>query len=96
MLIRALRPLQGLEEMRTRRGLDAERSLCAGPGRLCQALGVTGDHDALPLDEPPFELHARETVPEIATGRRIGITRAAELPWRYMLAGSPYVSRPLR
>ena len=96
VLIRALRPLQGLEEMRVRRGLDAERSLCSGPGRLCQALGVTGDHDALPLDEPPFELHARETVPEIATGRRIGITRAAELPWRYVLAGSPYVSRPLR
>jgi DNA-3-methyladenine glycosylase len=95
VLIRALRPLEGLDAMRTRRGLDAERALCSGPGRLCQALGVTGDHDALALDEPPFELRAREAAPEIATGPRIGITRAADLPWRYALAGSRYLSRPL-
>ncbi|HET8893173.1 MAG TPA: DNA-3-methyladenine glycosylase [Gaiellaceae bacterium] len=96
VLIRALRPLQGIDAMRERRGLDPERALCSGPGRLCQALAVTGDHDGLPLDEPPFELHARTAVPEIATGRRIGITRAAELPWRYVLAGSRYASRPVR
>ena len=96
VLIRALRPLQGLDAMRERRGLDPERALCSGPGRLCQALEVTGDHDGLPLDEPPFELHAREAVPAIVTGRRIGITRAAELPWRYVLAGSRYASRPVR
>ena len=82
--------------MRERRGVDSERALCSGPGRLCQALAVTGDHDGLPLDEQPFELRARETLPEIVTGPRIGITRAAELPWRYVLAGSRYASRPVR
>jgi DNA-3-methyladenine glycosylase len=95
VLIRALQPLVGLDAMRARRGVEAERSLCSGPGRLCQALGVTRDHDGLPLDAPPFELHAREGVPEIATAPRIGITRATELKWRYALAGSRYLSRPL-
>ena len=96
VLIRALRPLRGLDEMRARRGLDDERALCSGPGRLCQALAVSGEHNELALDDPPFELLARESSPEIATGPRIGITRAAELPWRYALAGSPYLSRPMR
>jgi DNA-3-methyladenine glycosylase len=95
VLIRALQPTVGLETMRARRGVEAERSLCSGPGRLCQALGVTHDHDGLALDAPPFELYAREGVPKIATGPRIGITRATELPWRYALAGSRYLSRPL-
>jgi len=95
-LIRALEPEHGLETMRERRGVAPARALCSGPGKLCQALGVTGDHDGLPLDEPPFELLARETTPEIVTGPRIGITRAAELTWRYGLRGSPYLSRPLR
>ncbi|HLY94267.1 MAG TPA: DNA-3-methyladenine glycosylase [Gaiellaceae bacterium] len=95
VLIRALRPLHGVDVMGERRGLDVERALCSGPGRLCQALAITGDHDGLPLDEPPFELLARASVPEIATGPRIGITRAAELPWRYAVAGSRYLSRPL-
>lgn len=95
VLIRALQPLRGLDEMRARRGLEAERALCSGPGRLCQALALTGEHNGLPLDEPPFELLARESLPEIATGPRIGITRAAEQPWRYVLAGSRYVSRRL-
>jgi DNA-3-methyladenine glycosylase len=93
VLLRALEPAQGLEEMRARRGLDRPRLLCSGPGRLCQALGVTGDHDGLALDRPPFELLARADEPEIVSGPRIGITRAAELPWRYGLAGSPYLSR---
>jgi DNA-3-methyladenine glycosylase len=95
VLIRALQPTAGLDAMRARRGVEAERSLCSGPGRLCQALGVTGDHDGLALDAPPFELHAREGVPEIATAPRIGITRGTELPWRYALVGSRYLSRPL-
>lgn len=95
VLIRALQPVAGLDAMRARRGVEAERSLCSGPGRLCQALGVTRDHDGLALDVPPFELHAREGAPEVVTGPRIGITRATELPWRYALAGSRYVSRPL-
>ena len=94
VLIRALEPLHGVERMAERRGLDHPRLLAAGPGRLCQALGVTRDHDGLALDEPPFELLARESEPEIVRAPRIGITKAAERPWRYLLAGSPYVSRP--
>jgi DNA-3-methyladenine glycosylase len=96
VLVRALEPTHGLDAMRARRGLEAERMLCSGPGKLCQALGVTREHDGLPLDEPPFELLARDGTPEVATGPRIGITAAAELSWRYGLAGSPYLSRPLR
>lgn len=93
VLIRALEPAAGLDAMRARRGRDDVRALCSGPGKLCQALGVTRDHDGLPLDRPPFALHAREAVPEIVTGPRIGITKAAELTWRYGLAGSPFLSR---
>ena len=93
VLIRALAPSAGLEEMRARRGLDDPRRLCSGPGRLCQALAVTRAHDGLALDEPPFEVRPRRAAPELAIGRRVGITKAAEAPWRYGLAGSPYVSR---
>jgi DNA-3-methyladenine glycosylase len=96
VLIRALEPTQGLEEMRRRRGLEDERLLCAGPGRLCQALAITREHDGLPLDRPPFRLEPRTEPPEIARGPRIGITLAADLPWRYGLAGSRFLSRPLR
>ncbi len=95
-LIRALEPLHGLDAMRDRRGLEDPRLLCSGPGRLCQALGVTGDHDGLALDERPFELHAREHEPEIVAGPRIGITKAVEQPWRYGFSGSPFLSRTLR
>jgi DNA-3-methyladenine glycosylase len=95
-LIRALEPTHGLDVMRERRGVDDVRGLCSGPGKLCQALGITRAHDGLPLDEPPFELRAREAVPEIVTGPRIGITRATELSWRYAEKGSRFVSRPLR
>jgi DNA-3-methyladenine glycosylase len=95
-LVRALQPTHGLDAMRERRGVDAERALCSGPGKLCQALAITGEHDGCALDVPPFELHAREEEPAIAVGPRIGITRAAELPWRYALAGSRFLSRPLR
>ena len=93
VLLRALEPARGIETMRMRRGVDGVRALCSGPGKLCQALGVTGAHDGLPLDEPPFELYGRGTVPEIATGPRVGITKATELSWRYGLAGSPFLSR---
>ena len=96
VLVRALEPSHGLEAMRARRGLEQDRLLCAGPGRVCQALGITRDHDGLPLDRPPFTLHARAREAEVVTGPRIGITRAAELPWRYALAGSRFLSRPLR
>lgn len=94
VLIRALAPTTGLDRMRVRRGVEAEKLLCSGPGKLCQALGITRAHDGLPLDRPPFALLARSAVPGIAVGKRIGITKAAEQPWRYGLAGSPHLSRP--
>jgi DNA-3-methyladenine glycosylase len=96
VLIRALEPTQGLDEMRARRGFDDPRLLCSGPGRLCQALGVTREHDGLPVDEPPFELRPRQEEPDIVTGPRIGITQAADRPWRYALAGSRFLSRATR
>lgn len=92
-LVRALEPTHGLERMRERRGLEDERLLCAGPGRLCQALGITAAHDGLALDIPPFALLAAEEPAAVARGPRVGITRAADLPWRYGLAGSRFVSR---
>jgi DNA-3-methyladenine glycosylase len=96
VLIRALEPDYGVDEMCARRNLDERRLLCSGPGRLCQALAVTGEHDGLTLDRAPFELRARDGEPEIVTGPRVGITQAADLPWRYGLAGSPYLSRAFR
>ena len=96
VLIRALEPTHGVEVMRARRGLDDPRLLCAGPGRLCQALGVTREHDGLRLDEAPFELRPSETRPAVATGPRIGISAAADRPWRYVVAGSRFLSRPLQ
>jgi DNA-3-methyladenine glycosylase len=95
VLIRALEPRHGLDLMRRRRGLEDERLLCAGPGRLCQALGVTREHDGLPLDRAPFELHPAAAAAEVVTAPRIGISVATELPWRYAAAGSRYLSRPL-
>jgi DNA-3-methyladenine glycosylase len=96
VLLRALEPTHGVERMRSRRGLEDIRLLCAGPGRLCQALGVTREHDGLPLDRPPFELHAHPREVDVVAGARVGITRAVDLPWRYALAGSRYVSRVVR
>ena len=96
VLLRALEPAHGVGEMRARRDLDKLRLLCSGPGRLCQALAVTGEHDGLPLNRPPIELRARKGEPEVVTGPRVGITQAADLPWRYGLAGSPYLSRGFR
>jgi DNA-3-methyladenine glycosylase len=94
VLLRALEPTHGVEEMVARRGVDELRLLCSGPGRLAQALAVTREHDGLPLDRPPFELRARRGPVELVTGPRIGITKAVDLPWRYGLAGSRFVSRP--
>jgi DNA-3-methyladenine glycosylase len=95
VLLRALEPTHGVEQMRERRHLDQPRLLAAGPGRLCEALGVTGEHDGRALDRPPFVLLPRTETPEIAAAPRIGITRAADHPWRYVLRGSPYLSRAL-
>ncbi|MGH2934152.1 MAG: DNA-3-methyladenine glycosylase [Gaiellaceae bacterium] len=92
-LVRALEPTHGVEAMRARRGVVAERALCSGPGKLCQALGIDRSHDGLALDEPPFALLERESTPEIVSGPRIGLTRGVEPSWRYGLAGSPFLSR---
>ena len=94
VLIRALEPTEGLAIMRRRRGLTDERLLCSGPGKLCEALGVTIKYNGLPLDAAPFELRARVQKPEIAVGPRIGISKAVEHPWRYGLKGSRFLSKP--
>ena len=96
VLIRAVEPTHGLAEMRRRRGIEDERLLCAGPGRLCQALAITRELDGKPLDRKPFRLDERTDEPELIRGPRIGITRATERSWRYGLAGSRFLSRPLR
>ena len=96
VLIRALEPLAGLDIMRGRRGVHAPHLLCSGPGRLCQALGITRALDGRRLDAPPFALQARTEPQPITAGRRIGITRGAETPWRFGLSNSAFLSRPLR
>jgi DNA-3-methyladenine glycosylase len=96
VLIRALAPTTGLAAMRRRRGVDRERLLCSGPGRLCEALGITDEHNALALDAPPFALYARSGRVVVVSGPRIGITKAVDYPWRYGLAGSPFLSKPFR
>jgi DNA-3-methyladenine glycosylase len=93
VLIRALEPTHGLAAMRRRRGLDDGRALCSGPGKLCEALGVTIAQSELPLDRPPIALHARIGKPDIVAGVRIGITKAVDLPWRYGLKGSKFLSK---
>lgn len=94
ILIRALEPTHGLAEMAERRGTADPRLLCSGPGRLCQALGVTRAHDGLRLDHAPFDLRPRRAEPRLVAGPRIGISRAVDQPWRFGLAGSRFLSRP--
>ncbi|MET0857943.1 MAG: DNA-3-methyladenine glycosylase [Telluria sp.] len=94
VLIRAIEPLEGIERMRERRGLEAERLLCSGPGKLCQALAVSRSHNAMALALPPFELEAAPRGVEVVAGPRIGISKAMDVPWRFGLAGSRFVSRP--
>ncbi len=96
VLIRALQPMHGVAAMRRRRALEDERLLCSGPGRLCQALAISDAENGLPVNRPPFELRARTTDVDIVKGPRIGITKAADLPWRYGLKGSRYLSKPFR
>src|SRR4029078_3793447 len=96
VLIRALEPVAGIAAMRRRRGLQDERHVCSGPGKLGEALGIIQKLNGLALDEAPFELQRRTGTVEVATGVRIGITKAAELPWRYGLRGSRFLSRPFR
>ena len=94
VLIRALQPTHGIPAMRRRRGLHDERSLCSGPGKLCEALSITDAHNGLPLDAPPIALYARTGKLDVVTGLRIGITKAVELPWRYGLKDSKFLSKP--
>jgi DNA-3-methyladenine glycosylase len=94
VLIRALEPLAGVATMRRRRGDVDTRRLCSGPGRLCEALGVSGAHNGLALDRPPFEIAARSDPVDISVGPRIGISKAVDHPWRFGLSGSPFLSRP--
>jgi DNA-3-methyladenine glycosylase len=96
VLLRALQPVKGLAVMRRRRGVADERLLCSGPGRLCEALAVTHAHNGRRLDRPPFALFARPGAVEVVTGPRIGLTKAVDLPWRYGLAGSPFLSKPFK
>ncbi|MDR0458350.1 MAG: DNA-3-methyladenine glycosylase [Burkholderiaceae bacterium] len=96
VLIRALEPSRGIAQMQARRGMDDARLLCAGPGRLCQALAITRAHNGAALDAPPFALIAPpHAVPDaaIARGPRIGISRATERPWRFGLKDSAFLSR---
>ncbi len=95
VLIRALQPTVGIETMQQRRGLQDVRQLCSGPGRLCQALGVTGALDGRPLDRPPFAVTTRAAAAKVVSGRRIGLTRGVETLWRFGLSGSPFLSRSM-
>lgn len=96
VLIRAIEPTHGIPAMRRRRGLHDERMLSSGPGKLCEAMAVTNKHNGLALDTPPIEVYARTRKPDIVSGIRIGITKAVELPWRYGLKGSKFMSKPFR
>lgn len=94
VLLRALEPVAGLDVMAARRGVADPLLLCSGPGRLAQALGLTGAHDGLAVDRPPALFLAGVSRREVVAGPRVGITRAPDLPWRYALRGSAFVSRP--
>jgi DNA-3-methyladenine glycosylase len=96
-LIRALEPVQGIEPMRARRGVERLEELCSGPGRLTQALGVGLELNGVSLEDGPIRVFGRADgwrEPAIVTDRRVGITKATELPWRFCAAGSRFVSRP--
>jgi len=94
VLIRALEPTEGLAAIHRRRRTAEVRLLCSGPGRLTEALGITHAQNGCALDEAPFALRGRGDECEVLAGPRIGITKAVELPWRYALAGSRFLSRP--
>jgi DNA-3-methyladenine glycosylase len=96
VLVRALEPTVGIEEMRERRGpKHRDAALCNGPGKLTEALGITLAQNGADLSAPPWEiLPPDDPPPAVVTGPRIGITKAVERPWRYSAAGSTWVSRP--
>jgi DNA-3-methyladenine glycosylase len=94
VLIRALEPVDGIRTMRVRRGVERLEDLCSGPGKLTQALGIDLSLNGASLVDGPVEVHAREAAPRIVAGERVGITKAADLPWRFCDADSRHVSRP--
>jgi DNA-3-methyladenine glycosylase len=96
VLIRAIEPTAGLETMAERRGLGDPRQLCSGPGKLAEALGVTKAHDGLMVDAPPFRFRPADSPPPVVIGPRIGISKAADLPWRFGIAGSAFLSKAFR
>lgn len=96
VLIRALEPLEGVDAMRTRRGRSNPRELCSGPGRLCQALGVTRTQDGDAVLTEPFAFATPSDVVDVVASRRIGISKAVDLPWRFSERGSRFVSRPVK
>ena len=97
VLFRAVEPIEGLEEMHRRRGVAHERLLCAGPGRLCQAFGITLADDGTDMTtRDGVWLATGEPAEEVLTTARIGITAAADVPWRFVEAGTRYASRPAR
>jgi DNA-3-methyladenine glycosylase len=96
VLLRALEPLEGIAIMRRRRGGVPDRQLCSGPGRLCQALGITRALDGTPMRRSMVTVRAADAPPEVVASARIGITRAADWPLRFVIGGSPWISRPPR
>jgi DNA-3-methyladenine glycosylase len=99
VLIRALEPASGLEEMRARRGVERVEDLCSGPGKLTQALGIELVHNGIDLTKGPVFISERPAgweQPEVSADVRIGITKAPELPWRFVATGSRFLSRPVR
>ncbi len=99
VLIRALEPSWGLEEMRARRRVERVEDLCSGPGKLTQALAIELFHNGVDLAKGPVFISERPSdweQPEVSVDERIGITKAAELPWRFSAAGSRFLSRPVR
>jgi len=96
VLIRAIEPTDGIVQMIERRGLSDPRGLCSGPGKLCMAMNITKAEDGLTLAGPPFCFTPAASGPAVVIGPRIGISKAAELPWRFGIAGSTYLSRGFR
>jgi DNA-3-methyladenine glycosylase len=95
VLFRALEPLEGVEIMRRNRGTDDDRLLLSGPGRLAQAMGIRREHNGADLTAPPFYLaRGRRRPVRVVAGARVGIRAAVRRPWRFTLAGSPFLSRP--
>jgi DNA-3-methyladenine glycosylase len=95
VLVRALEPTQGVATMQERRGRIGLRDLCSGPGKLCQALAITGEHDGAGALDAPFALESPRRAADVVASPRIGISKAVELPWRLSKRGSAFVSRPL-